>query len=110
MGALDALSAALSSRRVARPIGQKLFYLLPENVPVLSLWWQVQTQWVHGMAGPTGFNWPSLRQHPVVVRIPRHRRERLLSGLADMEEAWLAERARIAEEKSKEQPQPPLPH
>jgi hypothetical protein len=75
------------------------FHLLPENVPVLQLWGAVQTQWVHGMSGPTGLNWNSLRQHPAVACIPRGRREGLLQGLADMESAWLAERARIASEK-----------
>lgn len=75
------------------------FHLLRCNLPVLRLWGLVQTQWVHGMAGPTGFNWPSLRSHPAVARIPRGRREALLEGLADMEGAWLAERARIAAEK-----------
>lgn len=74
------------------------FHLLPCNVPVFHLWGHVQTQWVHGMSGPTGFNWQSLREHPAVQRIPRGRRAGLLEGLADMEVAWLAERARLAEE------------
>lgn len=88
--------AAIARQRGAAVDGRLPFYLHPENVPVFRLWGQVQTQWVHGMAGPTGFNWPSLREHPAVVRIPRRRREQLLAGLAHMEGAWIAERARIA--------------
>lgn len=75
------------------------FHLLPENVPVFRLWGRLQTQWVHGMAGPTGFSWASLRAHPAVTQLPRRRREALLQGIADMEGAWLAERGRIAAEK-----------
>lgn len=66
---------------------------------MLRLWGRVQSQWVHGMAGPTGFNWVSLRQHPAVTSVPKCRREKLLQGLAEMEAAWLIERNRIAAEK-----------
>ena len=84
--------------RAAGVVAERLeFHLLPCNVPVFHLWCQLQTQWVHGMAGPTGFNWQSLREHPAVQRIPRGRRADLLDGIADMEAAWLSERARIAE-------------
>lgn len=86
-------------RRPAAPTAKRVFWLFPENLPVLRLWGQVQSQWVHGMAGPTGFNWPSVRQHPAVCCIPRARRERALQGLAEMEAAWLTERNRIAAEK-----------
>lgn len=78
---------------------QQEFFLLPENVPVLRLWGQVQGQWLHGMAGPTGLAWAGVRAHPAVARIPRGRRRRLLAGLAEMEGAWLAERGRIAAQK-----------
>lgn len=79
--------------------GRQEFCLLPENVPVLRLWGDLQSQWVHGMSGPTGFNWASVREHPSVGCIPRRRRARYLDGIAEMEGAWLAERARIAADK-----------
>lgn len=86
-------------QRGAEPAARPEFHLLPENVPVLRLWGAVQSQWTHGMAGPTGFAWHSIREHPAVQRIPRGRRAALLAGLAEMETAWLSERARIAAEK-----------
>lgn len=96
---LGRLAALARARGFAADDERPVFHLLPENVPVFHLWGEVQGQWVHGMAGPTGFNWSSLREHPAIARIPRGRRKQLLAGLADMEGAWLAERARIAAQK-----------
>lgn len=98
---VDRLAAIVRARGVEQE-GVCEFHLLPDNVPVFRLWGQLQTQWMHGMAGPTGLNWQSLRQHPDVTRIAQGRRERLLQGVAEMECAWLAERGRIAAEKRNE--------
>lgn len=89
--------AALARERGA-PAAERLeFCLLPEHVPVLQLWGELQTQWTHGPQGPTGFNWASLRAHPAVGQLPRAQRPELLDGIATMERAWLGERARQRE-------------
>lgn len=88
----------MQSRAAGQQAQRPEFHLLPENVPVFQLWGQVQTQWRHGHAGPTGFDWQSLRQSPAVCRLPRRKRGGLLQGLEVMEQAWLQERARLAEQ------------
>ena len=69
----------------------------------------MQSQWVHGHNGPTGLNWASLRAHPAVREglraLEAGEREARLHGLAVMEQAWLAERARISAEQARQQGQ-----
>lgn len=66
-------------------------------MPALHLWGAMQSQWRHGFRGPTGLDWPGVRAHPAVLAIPPADREPLLQSLAVMEDAWLRERARLAE-------------
>ncbi len=74
------------------------FHLLPENVPVLLLWGDLQSCWAHGFSGPVGFRWTDVRSHPASRRIPRADREEVLEGIAVMERAWLGQRAEMAEQ------------
>lgn len=71
------------------------FHLLPENVPVLALWGAVQTQWRHGMAGPTGLDYQGVRASPAFRAVERKKREEVFEGLCIMERAWLTRRAEI---------------
>ncbi|MCV2423408.1 DUF1799 domain-containing protein [Paucibacter sp. DJ4R-1] len=99
---LDRL-AALARQRGAPAAQKPEFCLLTENLPVLQLWGELQTQWAHGPMGPTGFNWASLRAHPATGQVPRAQRAEVLGGIATMERAWLTERARLREAAHKEQ-------
>lgn len=95
----------MRSRGVADQLDARpAFHLHPANLPVLRLWGPLQSQWRHGMAGPTGLDWQGVRAHPAVVCTPRRLRERHLAGIAAMEQAWLAEHARRAAEQRE------LPH
>lgn len=67
------------------------FWLWPEHVAVLNLWFAAQTQWRHGMAGPTGLDYAGVRAAPAFRRIPRADRERVLDDVCVMERAWLPE-------------------
>lgn len=92
----------LARARSVAPVERPEFHLLPDNVPVFQLWGEVQSQWVHGPMGPTGFSWHSLRAHPAVRRIAAAQREDVLQGIADMESAWLTARAAVLKARADE--------
>lgn len=109
LAGLDRLAALAQQRQLeSRPPDdlRRAFALWPEHLPILQLWTRVQTQWRQGFQGPTGFDWASLRAHPACASAPPEHREDWLAGLAVMEQAWLAERARLAEQQRKQQGQP----
>lgn len=87
--------AALARQGLIQTGSGEEFHLRPENAPVLALWGQVQTQWRHGMAGPTGLDYQGVRASPAFRRIDAADREDLFEGVCIMERAWLAKRAEI---------------
>lgn len=58
------------------------------NVRVWQLWISVQTQWLHGMAGPTGLNYAGVWS--VIDRqLPRRQRDEAFGHIQAMESAAL---------------------
>lgn len=89
--ALAAFGLVLEGSVPAAPV----FVLLPDNVAVFNLFNRVQTQWRHGMAGPTGLDYAGVRASPAFRSIPRADREAILADVCVMERSWLSAAAEI---------------
>lgn len=74
------------------------FHLLPDNVEVFNLFNQVQTQWRHGMAGPTGLDYAGVRASPAFRSIASKEREPTFEAVCIMERAWLDAAAEVRAE------------
>ena len=70
-------------------------YLWPCNVAIWDIWCDLQTQWRHGMAGPTGLDYAGVRASPAFRSIPRADREAILADVCVMERSWLSAAAEI---------------
>ena len=69
----------------------RVFYLWPEHLPALELWFKVQTQWRVGHAGATGLDYAGVEAAMrLLAKAPRRRRQ-LFRDLQVMERATLAE-------------------
>lgn len=68
---------------------REVFHLWPEHVEAVVLWSRVQSQWRHGMAGPTGLDYAGVRASPAFRRLPRKDRERVFEDVCVMESAAL---------------------
>ena len=67
------------------------FYLWPEHVSTLELWFRVQTQWRFGMAGPTGLDYAGVESAMRLLSLPLRKRRALFNNLRTMERATLHE-------------------
>ena len=72
-------------------IDQDEFWLWPENEAVFWLWAGLQTQWVVGMAGATGLNYPSVETDMRMMGIPKKKRRDYYLFIKNMEQAALEE-------------------
>jgi hypothetical protein len=64
-------------------------YLWPENVEIWNLYQAVQTQWQHGMAGPTGLNYQAVEIVMRQRRIKRVDQAEVFETIQEMERASL---------------------
>lgn len=78
------------------------FLLWPEHEPVLRIWFAVQTQWRHGMAGPTGLDYQGVQAICRLRQLGRGAElARWIADLQIMELAALDELARQRERSAK---------
>lgn len=93
------------SRAQQRYLAAEPWHLWPEHLEVLSLWREVQTQWVTGPVGATGLSYPGVWSE-LGRRAwgPARRRDRLFGELKTMERAALAEWARQRKENPPSKP------
>lgn len=80
------------------PPDERLFYLLPELVPVLNAWFALQTQWRLSDGLPTGLDYAGVSAALALREDKRARRRELFADLQVMEraalDAWAEKRAR----------------
>lgn len=74
----------------ARSGEELVFWLWPQHVPALELWCAAQTQWRHGLGGPTGLDYAGVRASPTFEGMDGGERERAFADLCVMECAALA--------------------
>lgn len=80
------------------------FCIWPVNVPVWELWLACRTQWVHGLNGPTGLNYPGVEVVMARRRIPLRKRDRCFELLQVMERASLAAWQQMRDELEAQRP------
>lgn len=91
----DELSAALAGLGLycesSLVIDEDEFWLWPENEEAFWLWCSVQTQWMVGMAGALGLNYPGVESCMRMRGIRKKRQRQLFLVLQMMEQATLEE-------------------
>jgi hypothetical protein len=87
----DALAALGLYCEDDQVIDEDEFWLWPENEEAWWLWCTVQTQWVIGMAGPVGLNYPGVESCMRMRGIPKKRIAGLFGLIQAMESAALEE-------------------
>jgi hypothetical protein len=65
------------------------FYLRTECVPLFSLWREVQTQWRHSFAGPSGLDYSGVEAYMRMSHNPLRRDPETIQMLRAMERATL---------------------
>lgn len=79
-----------------------MFNLWPENLPALSLFNAVSSQWRTDFGQRTGLDYSGVRASPAFRRIRnRRKREAVFEDVCTIEQAWLEARAKQADEKSR---------
>ena len=80
-------------------------YLWPCNVAVWDIWCDLQSQWCHGMAGPTGLNYAGVRAHLDELGLaPGEERSAVYAGIRAAERATLEACAELAEQEQDRTP------
>ena len=78
-------------------------YLWPCNLDAWHAWCELQTQWRHGMGGPTGLDYAGVRAYLDELGHLGDERRALFSGLRAAEhatlEAWAEKRQREEQQK-----------
>lgn len=86
----DTAAAAFGLRvKRAAAVCEEL-YLWPENLPSWNLFQAVSTQWMTGMAGPTGLSYPGVEVVMRKTRVKRCDEERMFFEIQCMERATLS--------------------
>lgn len=67
------------------------FWLWPENEEAFWIWCSLQTQWVMGMAGPTGLNYSGVESFLRMRGVGKKKRHQLFGMILVMERAALDE-------------------
>lgn len=65
------------------------FWLWPESVDAFRFWCSIQTQWVVGMAGRVGLNYPAVESCMRLHGIPKKKQPELFGLIQAMESAVL---------------------
>ncbi len=86
----DAL-AAIGLRAESGMAAEEEFYLWPDNVAAFNLWLSIQTQWVIGMNGRTGLDYPGVEVCMRLHQVHKKEQREMFVGLQAMEHAALDE-------------------
>lgn len=80
------------------PEPDELAYLWPCNVAAWGIWCDLQTQWLHGMAGRTGLNYAGVRAHLDEIGLVGDERREVYACIRAAEVATLEVHAELAEQ------------
>ena len=83
-------AAGIGFRLRRAPVACEALYLWPENVPSWNLFQAMSTQWMAGMAGATGLNYPGVEVVMRKARVKRCDEERIFHEIQCMERATLS--------------------
>ncbi len=81
----------LAAASAAQP--EEIVYLWPCNVPAWNAWCDVQSQWRHGMGGPTGLCYASVLAHLGTLGLCPEDHRDIYAGIRAAELATLQARA-----------------
>lgn len=76
----------------------ELVYLWPCNVAAWGIWCDLQSQWRHGMGGPTGLDYAGVRAHLDELGLDGEERREVYACIRAAERATLEARAELAEQ------------
>jgi len=82
----------------------ELVYLWPCNVAAWDIWCDVQSQWRHGMGGPTGLDYAGVRAHLDEIGLYGEERREVYAGIRAAERATIEARAELAEQERANNP------
>mgnify|MGYP000216858405 CR=1 FL=1 len=89
----------------SEPEPAEVAYLWPCNVAAWAVWCDLQSQWRHGMAGPTGLDYAGVRAHLDEMGLaPGQERSAIYAGIRAAERATLEARAELAEQEQARNP------